>query len=240
MWKIFTAALLSGLLFYTPAQAGDIAGLEFYGFSKDGKYLAFEQYGINDGSGIPYSEIFFLNVDKNAYASKPLIFDDEANRELGLEQVRKKNSLLAQPKLKELGIGGTQDKLLHVVSHSFYDMGVDPHKVSFRTFFQPMLRLEPGLYPPYEITLQERKINKSCAGLGSAQIFTVTLRNIHSKANKVLQKDKSLPSSRGCPLGYRIQDVYVYLDKLVLFVGMFTPGFEGPNMRYLGITGNFE
>ena len=51
------------------ASAGDYANLNFIGFSKDGRYLAFEEYGIQDGSGWAYSKFYFVDVAKNAYAA---------------------------------------------------------------------------------------------------------------------------------------------------------------------------
>ena len=53
-------------------HAGDYAELNYIGVSKDGKHLAFEEYGTQDGSGYPYSNIYFIDVDKNVYAAKIL------------------------------------------------------------------------------------------------------------------------------------------------------------------------
>ena len=56
----------------TVALAGDNSQIEPIGFSKDGKYFAFEQYGEQDGTGAAYSEIYFLNVAKNTWSKKPV------------------------------------------------------------------------------------------------------------------------------------------------------------------------
>jgi hypothetical protein len=40
------------------AQAGDAAKLDILGFSKDGGVFAFEEYGVQDGSGFPYANRF--------------------------------------------------------------------------------------------------------------------------------------------------------------------------------------
>src|SRR5690606_36811639 len=53
------AALASILSQFTPAFAGDTASLDVLGYSPDGKVFAFEEYGIADGSGFPYSNIYF-------------------------------------------------------------------------------------------------------------------------------------------------------------------------------------
>ena len=44
------------------AAAGDTASLSVLGYSPDGKVFAFEEYGIFDGSGFPYSNIYFIDT----------------------------------------------------------------------------------------------------------------------------------------------------------------------------------
>jgi len=63
--------LASALLFLaitaTAAAAADNAERAAIGFSPDGRYFAFEQYGVQDGSGFPYSEIFVIDLDANQW-----------------------------------------------------------------------------------------------------------------------------------------------------------------------------
>lgn len=47
----------------TPATAADRAVPELIGYSEDGRYFAFESYGIHDGSGAPFSSITMLDLD---------------------------------------------------------------------------------------------------------------------------------------------------------------------------------
>ncbi|TIL61031.1 MAG: hypothetical protein E5Y89_28055, partial [Mesorhizobium sp.] len=47
--------LLAQLATVATAGAGDVAELEILGFSKDGGVFAFEEYGVQDGSGYPYA-----------------------------------------------------------------------------------------------------------------------------------------------------------------------------------------
>lgn len=53
--------------------AGDVATFVNLGFSPDGKFFAFGQYGYYDGSGFPYGEIFIIDVTKNDYVSGGVI-----------------------------------------------------------------------------------------------------------------------------------------------------------------------
>ena len=75
-----TALLAVSLAVATPALAGDRALIDFIGFSADARYLAFEEFGVQDGSGFPYSNIYILDLpaDKWAGGSPFLVsFKDE-------------------------------------------------------------------------------------------------------------------------------------------------------------------
>ena len=58
----FLAAI--GLFFVStlPSAGGDTASIEILGFTADGSVFAFEEYGIQDGSGFPYSHRFYIDT----------------------------------------------------------------------------------------------------------------------------------------------------------------------------------
>ena len=57
--------LLSGL---TPtASAGDMASLDILGYSRDGSVFAFEEFGVFDGSGGAYSNIYFIDIKADRF-----------------------------------------------------------------------------------------------------------------------------------------------------------------------------
>jgi predicted secreted protein len=56
-----------------------------------------------------------------------------------------------------------------------------------------------------------------------------------------LQKDRSVPKSRGsCPSGYGIENVYIYKKGIAVIVSYGMPGFEGPDVRHLIVTGKLK
>lgn len=57
------------LLIVTPLWAGDAATFLSLGCSKDFNYYAFAQYGVQDGSGFPYAELYVVDVAQNAFVS---------------------------------------------------------------------------------------------------------------------------------------------------------------------------
>ena len=60
--------LLGGLLYFLqPSLAGDHAVFVNLGWSKDYSHFSFGQYGIEDGSGFPYADIFIVHVAENRF-----------------------------------------------------------------------------------------------------------------------------------------------------------------------------
>jgi hypothetical protein len=67
--SLFLAAAAANLF------AGDNANFKFIGFSVDGKFLAFEESGEWDGAGGEYATTYFVNVEKNAFAAAPSVYE---------------------------------------------------------------------------------------------------------------------------------------------------------------------
>jgi len=223
----------------TTAWAGDAATLNFIGFSSNGKHLAFQQYGVTDGKGAAYATLYFLDVVDNRYQDKPIetIEDYKSGSPSGREAqetVRQLNLDQAKTQLSALEItaGNTG---MQVVSHSPYDTDINSHIARFTLDLKSNLK--------YEINLEEHQ-TKAEADCGNHLIdtsgFTLSLKQGENKP-KVLQQDSKVPKSRGCPLHYHIQDVYVYKNKYIaVFIHVYTSSFEGKNMRYIAVTGTLD
>lgn len=69
--------------------------------------------------------------------------------------------------------------------------------------------------------------------------FEMTLIN-EARETVTLQKAGPVPKNRGCTDGYGIQEAFVYHNKLVVFVGIFTRGWEGENLRLMAVTGELN
>ena len=67
------AAGLLGLALAGPAVAGDFAERRIIGFSQGGERFAFEEFGVQAGSGFPYSNIFVIDTATDGWvAGTPL------------------------------------------------------------------------------------------------------------------------------------------------------------------------
>lgn len=250
--------IVLGMLLLPAVWAGDAAQLNFIGFSADGKYLAFEQYGVTDGSAAPYSELHLINVADNHYLSKPLQADniekfspDELS-EIPLDSLRKLNLSDNEKAINKYKLDKPQTGL-HLIHHPLHDLGANPDEVTF----SPQIPLGGRVFIRYQLSLTEEEDSSAdCFDMGTAKRMTLKLINLDlqesqeqakkddkepvSKQNPVtiLQQDKKLPKARGCVLDYRIQDVYLYDDKhLAVLINQFKPGFEGQDMRYMVVTG---
>ena len=61
--------LFSFVLSTDIAVSGDFATRHIHGFSADGKLFAFEEYGVQDGSGFPYSTIYIIDTDTDNWTA---------------------------------------------------------------------------------------------------------------------------------------------------------------------------
>ncbi|MCA1775639.1 MAG: DUF2259 domain-containing protein [Loktanella sp.] len=57
-------ALLAG-----QSKAGQYTHDQIIGFSEDGRYFAYETFGLQRGSGLPYASIYVVDLDRDAWVS---------------------------------------------------------------------------------------------------------------------------------------------------------------------------
>ncbi|TIX34448.1 MAG: DUF2259 domain-containing protein, partial [Mesorhizobium sp.] len=73
--------LFAQLATVATAGAGDVAELEILGFSQDGGVFAFEEFGVQDGSGFPYANRYYIDTISDSFLKGTPIrvrLDDEA------------------------------------------------------------------------------------------------------------------------------------------------------------------
>jgi predicted secreted protein len=239
--KLFVLAAFALVMFGSIVRAGDYATLNFLGFSKDGRYLAFEEYGVQDGSGFPYSSFYFVDVAKNSFAA-PSINVRLDNEQATENQARAKARLKAAAILRKLRIvNGNLGQL--TVSRMLTDLDVPApgggksQKIKFAEIVGSMYRRGD-----YELTLNQSEVKlKTCEYTDyPVYKFDISLKDKDADKTVSLQKDGTLPSSRSCPIDYAMQFVYLYEDNIAVFLNTFYTGFEGPDMRYLVVTGKYK
>jgi predicted secreted protein len=225
---------LAGALLATPALAGDRALIDFIGFSAEGRYFAFEEFGVQDGSGFPYSNIYVIDVPADKWvAGTPyrVRLDDAA---ASLAQARDRAAEMAGPRLEALGISDPADL---VALNGDGEMGDGTH-LNFGA---------PGYFPndPQGVFTLRMEIlaaesPEDCESyLGDkAKGFALTLTD--AQGERDLFRDDVLPRSRGCPTTYRIYGVVApqYATPpagYVAIIATYPFGFEGPDRRFIAV-----
>lgn len=235
---LVTAVILASAA--SQVRAGDYARRAIIGFSMDGRYFAFEQFGRQDGSGFPYSDIFLINTDNNTWVRGSPIRTLLKNERARIGDARRRSRLRAEPLIARLGIRRGRKGLI-LASNPVTELSANPHQV----------RVMPRItVPPSDATLtfQLREIplaSPKCSGYGFGDIKGFALRARFGQRSGYgqgrwlrLHRDRRIPSSRGCPIRYAISDVIAYgtpatTRVYVLILSVFSHGFEGPDRRFI-------
>jgi predicted secreted protein len=220
-----------------PASAGDVADLEILGFSKDGGVFAFEEYGVQDGSGFPYSNRYYIATATDTFLKGTPIrvrLDDEAAT-LGAARLQARQRGEAVVSQAEL----TANRGITAGYNAVTELSADPYRmvVNPRPIFSPV-------DDPLEFRLDEIAMNDTGDCQSQGEIKGFRLRRIDAKdgdRTELLHEDKSIPKSRGCPNGYRIGAVQTFsmqgLSAYAVLIAVRQYGFEGPDFRWIAVTG---
>lgn len=225
---------IAGFGLTAPAFAGDRALIEYLGYSDDGRYFAFEEFGVQDGSGFPYANIFIIDLPADSWVSgtpyRVLVDNDEAD----VADARDEAAERAEAKLDALGIGGAVHTLAvngdgdprtgtgHELTFGRpgYDLGdvTEVRTLALETYPLPAsmdcdaLLGEPGL--GFALTLDGVEIHRDAG---------------------------TLPQSRGCPMDYRVYAVVRPAEwsnatgATLAIISIHPFGFEGPDRRFLAL-----
>lgn len=233
------ASLLALAGLAAPVVAGDRALIDFIGYSEDGQYFAFEEYGVQDGSGAPYSHIYIIDLAADAWLDgTPVSVDSTGDADPGatpLAVVRAKAMGKASTDLTTLGID-VPVEILSLLGEGI--AGADGRSVKFST---PMC-CGPGQVQDDAFTLNLETFPITSAEDYCAEMnpvgYVLTLSGggepveLHRDAGK-------LPKSRGCTVDYRIYAVVRPFEGegggRMAIIASYPFGFEGPDRRFLAV-----
>ncbi|WP_209015120.1 DUF2259 domain-containing protein [Roseibium limicola] len=243
VWRGLGTWMIATLMTSAAALAGDVAQVNILGFSANAKRFAFEQYGIQDGSGSPYSELFVLDVSEDRWVSPSPIrerLEDVPDRP-DLKALLAQTRAAVLQEARDIGLLGGIEPLGHTVGHNPVT-----ELTSDATFMRVMPR---PILPPFDAPLEFRLTSfpapsADCASDG-VETTGFTLSLTREGQTRELHSDTNIPDSRGCPLRYRIERVVTYYPEdrgdadgyFAVLVFYEARGFEGPDGRYLAITG---
>lgn len=254
---VAAVAMVAGMAAGT-AQAGDLAQADVIGFSPDGRYAAFQEYGQWDQSDVVYANIFIIDVAANAPVEGAPI-----RVQLDLETMPTLHDLAdpvgearaqaledAGPLLGRYGIvdGNTGTTLIH---HPLSDLAADPHVAEFsigRGFAPPGRTIQTLQVQSLRLTQQTVPVARCDEQqLGPVSTMALELQAEGLAGPVILHRDDGFPDDRDCTTGYRIERVTAYFPEdvaqtgccrtqvaLLVILSMSQFGFEGENWRHMG------
>ena len=229
--RILGATVVSALAAAT-ASAGDFAAFTPLGFSEDGKVFAFEEYGQEDGSGFAYSNIFFIDTEKDAFLEgTPFRLRTETDN----ASISAARALAVREALQMI-----QD--YNLLDHPGWLAAFNPVTENNGDNGTIRYRAHPNLSPVSEMILETFPLapNAACRDITpDARGFRLTYRSPEG-AEREVHEDERLPESRNCPLDYRLGGMMTYggggPDAVhVALVIVLSQGFEGPNGRWIAV-----
>jgi predicted secreted protein len=238
----FSLALLT--FFWSPlSHAADGSQSRAIGFSPDVRYFAFEEYGIQDGSGSAYSQIFIIDIEKDAWVKGTPIRLQGEEGEGDIDATRAKAMAHAQPLIESLKLTGTYDTIVHM---PFTEVIAERSSVRFSRYYASSGNVDDyDALGSFRLSVKDVPLSapQDCpdADIVSFAGMEVSLTNLKTNVSKTLAKDAAIPSSRWCPHGYDLEAIYapttqgLQKDPLVALIGVYSRGFEGSNRSFIAV-----
>lgn len=255
----FHAAILLALALALPlataAGAGGGAAVNVLGFSADGRFFAFEQYGEQVGSGALYSTVAAIEIAgdrpvKGMPVTAIMDRDDprfgKEPREKQLADIRANAVSDAAALLKQLGISPAGQMVASVRDSRARSM-LTPEQVktamkaAVGTVALPADRFGPDtrlVLREFDIALPRCKDRVSGEHPNG---FGLTLER-KGRPTIHLRRDQTIPVARGCPETHGIAEVHAHAlpdgsTALAVVIQYFYLVSHGPERRFLAVTG---
>jgi len=219
----------------TAVSASFESELSVIGFSARGSYLAYQVTIPYSESGYAFSSVYVVDVDQNEQVG-PLI-TRRSEGELTEDELTAAVRIDASAMLRRYAIvdGNAGEQAYVNEDAETWDEIRQQSKVSVFP-----VELEGGRRTNLEIRLYQRDMESDlCPRLGDydlkPRIFSLTIGLLGK--SYVLHSDSELDRSRNCPYAYTVSSVYLYGDKIAVFLDARTVGFEGDDIYTIAITG---
>jgi predicted secreted protein len=229
--------LLLVLLALPRGQAAEVASFRQLGFSPGGDFFAFMEYGVQDGSGFPYANVFIIDLERDAFAMPPvrvLIREGTGDARAAVHQaLRKAKAALARFHVDPLRTGrelfhappteGTEPAMLAQFVLWPFQLGMAEETFTLRLSAFPL----PGGDCPAVAT-------------DGTKGFALDVTDPKTGESLSLYADERLPGSRRCVSRYAIDRVIHYRPargqaRTVVIVRYGYYAFEGLDERYLAV-----
>jgi predicted secreted protein len=218
-----------------PALAGDRALIDYVGFSADFRYFAFEEFGIQDGSGFAYSNLYVVDLETDSWVIGTPVRVRAESEETSLLDIRAEAAQQAADHVDEFNL------TVPVEIAAMIGDGVPDTDASTLAFGAPgyMPGAVSGNYQ-LKLTTYETTAVSPCEDWFGTRPMGYALSITDQGSERLIHRDAGLPRSRGCPLDYRLHSVLMpfegaTLSNAVAIISVYPGGFEGPDRRFLAV-----
>ncbi len=236
--------LLGFLLIFLPgaaAFASDNSQFVPIGYSPDGRFFSYEEYGTSEKLRLAYSHIYVLDMVQDKWVLGTPVMYMALRPSETLAEVRKSAATRAGMILSDLDIN-VPAQIVAMIGD-----GEPEADRSQLLFGVPGKGSDGEIVGKYMLTLKsfETAAASPCwQWFGKKPFgFSVTMENFGVKLE--IYKDGVLSRSRGCPFQYRFSAVIMPfgasdISNAVAMVGAFTHGLEEVNKQYLAVPLGFK
>lgn len=234
--RLQLSAIAFALLTASGASAGDVAEMRPLGFSPDGKFFAFEQFGEQDGSGFAYAEIQVIDTETDQYVPGTPVSVLIKREEASIGEARRESLKQAKAILDERKIGDDPGYLVAMAPIGELAGKVD----ELRYQAVPSFYVSEGVYR-ISIEQFDAKGEDLCVNLNvNVRGFALSIADdAKPEVRREVYRDKSIPKSRNCPSAYAVGGVvtpgYRSNGPHMIMVQVASLGFEGNNLRWLAV-----
>jgi predicted secreted protein len=218
------------------ARAAEESGWACLGFSDAGDHVAVETFGVREDTGAAFSTIRVIDVKANRFAAPAVTTcigkgcEESKDPAPTAKEARTRNHQKARSTLAQFGIGENlhgERSLLSAKSRTVQNPGSGAKELVLETAQFPWL----GVYS--NLVLREL-----AASQGKNPPRMIDLRLQRSGTEVILQKDESIPKSRGTGISsYELEAVTTYKNSLLVVLRFVRPGHQGEEASQLFVTG---
>ncbi|VAW22433.1 hypothetical protein MNBD_ALPHA12-600 [hydrothermal vent metagenome] len=223
------------------ASASDNSQFVPIGYSPDGRFFSYEEYGASEKSRLAYSHIYVIDLVQNKWILGTPVMYMALRPSETLNDVRKRTATQAEMILSDLDIS-VPAQIIAMIGDG--ELEVDRSKLLFGV---PDKGTEGTIVGNYLLELKsfEAAAASPCwQWFGKKPLgFSVTMENFGGTLE--IYKDGVLPRSRGCPFEYRFSAVIMPfgasdISNSLVMLAAFTYGLEEINKQYLAVPLGFK
>ena len=232
---VCTAAFLAAS---ATAHAGDTASVEILGFSADGATFAFEEYGVQDGSGFAYANRYYIDTANDSFLPGTPIRVTVEQDGASVSDARAQAKTQAQSVISDTVLADNRG--FTAGWNAVTEQSADPFRMAVNP--RPVF---PSIDSSLEFRLTELPMpdGAECYGFGEPAGFRLTrIATEPGTETALVHEDSTIPQSHGCPLGYGISGIQTFHPEggapvFAVMIAVRKVGFEGPDHRFIAVTG---